>query len=348
MTIFHREMVRGKSYADHLMREFEIYRPWIRKKIRSLYWGGGSPLELDPKQLLPFYDVLNRNFDFGEAEITFESNPHWSAYSSYYDAMNRISIGVQSFSPKQLATLGRPYAVCSSFLRDIGERIKNVSFDMIFDIPGAEEKDFEKDIKEALALAPPHLSWYSLELDSPGLRSQMPSYQEKMEPPRLFQRLVESMNRAGYEHYELSNFARSDSMSVHNLAYWEQKPYLGLGPGAVGTLPVKGGGFLRYTNVKSLKRYIQCLEEGRAPYGEIERLSPIDLVNEHIMLHMRRSEGVDTEAFQEKFNFSFMEQASPVLKKYPDFFDTSTKRRIRLNARGFAYYNSICAELFII
>lgn len=282
------------AYVDALVAELALEHDALEPELETVFLGGGTPTFTEPGSLERLLAALP-----SAAEITVEANPETVtralARMLRSRGVNRISLGVQSFRPRLLEVLGRvvrPETVRGAFyrLRDAG--FDNISFDLIYGIPGQDPSDLEGDLTDALELGPEHLSCYELEA-KPGTRfthahgDELERQSERMEC--YFELVVERLTGAGYRWYETANFCRSndsrDLRSRHNLAYWLGRDYLGLGVGAVSTIAGK-----RWRNTPRLAGYMQALEAGIAPEREREPLSRETRRRERVMLGLRLDE----------------------------------------------------------
>ncbi len=281
------------AYVDALLAELELERAFLAQELETVFLGGGTPTFTEPAALERLLASLPP-----AAEVTVEANPETVtpelARMLRSRGVSRISLGVQSFRQHLLGVLERvvqPDTVRRSFyhLRDAG--FDNISFDLIYGIPGQTSSDLEADLTDALELGPEHLSCYELEA-KPGTRfthahgEELERQADAMEC--YFELVVERLTGAGYRWYETANFCRAsepDLRSRHNLAYWLGRDYLGLGVGAVSTI-----GGRRWRNTPRLARYIQALELGRAPEREVEPLPHDVRRRERVMLGLRLDE----------------------------------------------------------
>ena len=282
------------AYVNALLAELELERGLLAGDVDTVFLGGGTPTFTEPVALARLLSGLPR-----AAETTVEANPETVtpglAALLREHGVNRVSLGAQSFQPHLLATLERrasPEDVRRAVhtLRDAG--FDNVSFDLIYGIPGQSAGDLERDLAEALALEPEHLSCYELEA-KPGTRfthahgDELERQAEAMED--YFERVVATLMGFGYRWYETANFCRLDDdrdlRSRHNLGYWLGHDYLGLGVGAVST--VEG---LRWRNAPSLPRYLASLQRGERPARELEPLAADVLARERVLLGLRLDE----------------------------------------------------------
>ena len=293
VTVVGRAGDRG-AYVDALLAELELERGLLAEQADTVFLGGGTPTLTEPAALARLLAGLPR-----AAETTVEANPETVtpglAALLREHGVNRVSLGAQSFQPHLLATLerrARPEDVRGAVrtLREAG--FDNVSLDLIYGIPGQSEADLERDLAEAIALEPEHLSCYELEA-KPGTRfthahgEELERQADAMED--YFERVVEALTVAGYRWYETANFCRIDGArdlrAHHNLGYWLGRDYLGIGIGAVST--VAGN---RWRNAPSLPRYLAALEGGERPARELEPLDPDVRARERVILGLRLDE----------------------------------------------------------
>jgi oxygen-independent coproporphyrinogen III oxidase len=281
------------GYVDALLRELELERGLLAPDLESVYLGGGTPTFTRPDALERLLDALP-----AAAEVTVELNPETAtpelARALSRNRVNRVSIGAQTFHMHLLDVLERratPDDVRRALhiVRDAG--IDNISLDLIYGIPGQEPADLARDLAEAVALEPEHVSAYELEA-KPGTRfthahgAELERQAESMET--YFERVVETLTAAGYRWYETANFCRvepRDLRAKHNLGVWLGRDYLGLGVGAVSTIESR-----RWRNAPSLARYVAALERGDRPPRQVEELPDAVRDTERVMLGLRLDE----------------------------------------------------------
>ncbi len=301
VTVVGRDRDHG-AYVDALLAELGFERGLLADEVDTVFLGGGTPTVTEPAALARLLAGLPR-----AAETTVEANPETVtadlAALLREHGVNRVSLGAQSFQPHLLETLerrARPEDVRAAVqtLREAG--FDNVSLDLIYGIPGQSTADLERDLAEAIALEPEHLSCYELEA-KPGTRfthahgEELERQADAMED--YFERVVEVLTGAGYRWYETANFCRPDDgrdlRSRHNLGYWLGRDYLGLGIGAVST--VAG---TRWRNAPSLPRYLEAFQRGERPARELEPLDAGLQARERVLLGLRldqplRLDGLD-------------------------------------------------------
>jgi len=306
VTVVGRDGEHG-AYADALLSELELEGSLLAGALESVYLGGGTPTLTEPRVL----EHLLRSLP-GAREVTVEANPETVtpelAVLLAGCGVDRVSLGAQTFSSRLLRTLDRvaqPDDVRRAFyrLRDAG--IGNISLDLIYGIPGQEPADLARDLAEALALEPEHISAYELEA-KPGTRfthahgDELERQAESMES--YFERVVETLSSAGYRWYETANFCRVQSNEAggvdlrakHNLGYWLGRDYLGIGVGAVSTIENR-----RWRNAPSLARYVASLAQGERPPRELEELPADVRATERVMLGLRLDEPLPLEGLEQ-------------------------------------------------
>jgi putative oxygen-independent coproporphyrinogen III oxidase len=282
------------AYVAALLTELELEQPLLAGEVETVFLGGGTPTFLEADALTELLEALP-----AATELTIEANPETVtpdlARRLRGGGVTRVSLGAQSFQPHLLDVLERratPDVVRRAFyhLRDV--QFDNISLDLIYGIPGQSAADLERDLEAALELQPEHLSLYELEA-KPGTRfthahgEELSRQAEAMED--YLERVVDVLRSAGYRWYETANFCLEagradgrDLRSLHNLAYWRGRDYLGLGIGAVSTV-----GHRRWRNAPRLRGYIDALDAGVRPPRELEPLPPEVRARERAMLGLR-------------------------------------------------------------
>ena len=297
------------SYLEHLLEEFQSYDI---QKLRTLYIGGGTPTALSASQLEVLLKGLTKNLDLSVLEeLTIEANPGDLDADKIAvlknSAVNRVSLGVQTFDDKMLKKIGR-----SHLEKDIYENIDrlklagfdNISIDLIYALPGQTMEQVKENVAKAIGLDIPHMSLYSLILENHTVfmnrmrRGKLPLPKEELEA-EMFEYIIAELERAGFEHYEISNFSKTGFESRHNLMYWDNAEYYGIGAGASGY--VNG---VRYKNHGPIRHYLSAVEEGNARITE-EHLSQKEQMEEEMFLGLRKKSGVSMARFEEKFGRSF-------------------------------------------
>jgi oxygen-independent coproporphyrinogen-3 oxidase len=310
------------AFTEALQKEMQMAE--FSFPADTIYFGGGTPSVLDPDQIDRIIRAAYQCFSIAEsAEITIEVNPGTVSFEKLktYRRMgvNRLNIGVQSFQDEHLRFLGRIHSGSDAkhaidWAKKAG--FDNIGLDLIYGIPGQSEAIWLADLDAALEFAPAHLSCYMLTYpEGTPIEKQRqaglfyPSDDNTVSS--LFLKTGEYLSRHGYLHYEISNFARSESlMSRHNRKYWNDVSYLGFGPSAHSFIKPE-----RFWNVRSVKRYIQRIDAGKRPISGKEELTRDQQMMEAIYLGLRQKQGIDIARFNQKFGMSFEETFKDILKR---------------------------------
>ncbi len=326
-------------------------------QIETIYLGGGTPSQLTGDQLRQLFLYINKVYGMEHVkEVTMECNPdditvQYAETLSQFP-INRISMGVQTFSNERLRFLHRrhtaeqiPLAV--ERLRKIG--IRNISIDLMFGFPDETLDDWHRDINEALRLYVEHLSAYSLmyEEGTPLYRllehGKISETDEELSL-QMYNDLIDRLTEAGYEHYEISNFAKSSFRSLHNSNYWNQTPYIGLGAAAHSY----DGHDVRRWNVDNVLQFIEGVEKGQ-PVFEEEKIDDDTRYNDIVMTALRTCEGLNLRLLSDEQRTYCIEQAqqfidtkekSPLLERNGDY--------MRLTRQGLFVSNMVMSELMKI
>ena len=340
------------SYLEHLLEEFRSYDI---QKLRTLYIGGGTPTALSASQLEVLLDGLTKNLDLSVLEeLTIEANPGDLDADKIavlkQSPVNRVSLGVQTFDNKMLKKIGR-----SHLEKDIYENIDrlklagfdNISIDLIYALPGQTMDQVKENVAKAISLDIPHMSLYSLILENHTVfmnrmrRGKLPLPKEELEA-EMFEYIIAELEQAGFEHYEISNFSKLGFESHHNLMYWDNAEYYGIGAGASGY--VDG---VRYKNHGPIRHYLSAVEAGDARITE-EHLSQREQMEEEMFLGLRKKSGVSVARFEEKFGRSFEGLYGEIIR---DLVQQGLMQidgdRVRMTKRGL-FLGDTVAERFIL
>ena len=340
------------SYLEHLIEEYDSYDI---KKLRTLYIGGGTPTALSARQLAFLLEKLTDKLDLSYLEeLTIEANPgdlDQEKIAVLKDSpVNRVSLGVQTFNDRMLKQIGR-----SHLEKDIYENIANlkkagfdnISIDLIYALPKQTMEDVKINVAKAIALGIPHMSLYSLILENHTVfmnrmrRGKLPLPKEDLEA-EMFDYIIAELEKAGFEHYEISNFSKLGFESRHNLMYWDNAEYYGIGAGASGY--VDG---VRYKNHGPIRHYLQAVEAGNTRVQE-EVLTLKEKMEEEMFLGLRKKSGVSKKRFEEKFGISFEEQYGAVVSELTEQGLLVPDRDIvRMTKQGL-FLGDTVAEKFIL
>jgi len=344
-----RRTVPVAEYGDALRGELAIRfddAPEAAHALDTVYLGGGTPSRLGGDGIANALDAVRERFPLAPgAEVTIEANPDDvtpNAARAWRDAgVNRISLGSQSFDPEVLRWMHRTHDVAQigravDAVRGAG--IANVSLDLIFAVPTAMHRDWERDLGHALALEPAHLSLYGLTIEpgTPLGRWHARGAVAEADEDRYadeFLRAHDAMGAAGFEHYEVSNFARPGLRSRHNSSYWRGVPYIGLGPAAHGF-----DGVTRRWNVASYVDWTRRVAERCDPRAGEEQLTPADRIAEQVYLGLRTTDGLALERGEE----------ARVGRWIDEGWATLDAGRLRLTAAGWLRLDALAADLTVV
>ncbi|MFP4257353.1 MAG: radical SAM family heme chaperone HemW [Desulfobacterales bacterium] len=345
-----------QAYADALVREMSLRASFIPDAaFDTVYLGGGTPSTLDPSTLGRILEAAHRHFSIDPAaEITMEANPGTVAPKTLSACrsvgVNRINIGVQSFNDKNLAFLGRIHSAQQAKDSIYAARragFENIGLDLIYGLPGQDAASWQKDLSCAAAFAPSHISCYMLTMEE-GTKMAKDRDAKKFTPlceelvSSMFLQASEYLCSAGYQHYEISNFALSDkTRSAHNQKYWKNASYVGLGPSAHSYIEPE-----RSWNHRSLHRYIRAVCQNRLPTEDSEHLAGSQLMIEALYLGLRQSDGIDIKKFENRFKKNFHQMLAPQLDHLASSGLLSlTTRTCRPTLQGMLYMDSIVSRL---
>jgi oxygen-independent coproporphyrinogen-3 oxidase len=304
------EEVKNK-YLTNLTKEIEAYKAHFKIQPRTIYFGGGTPSLLLPEEI---ESILQRFNTSNTIEATLEINPV-SITCEYANklkqtSINRISLGAQSFVDEELKLLGRLHnskQIIKAYdhLRAAG--FTNISLDLIYGLPRQKKSDLLFSIEKSIELDPEHISTYCLSLDEDvPLFSQKALIPDDETVSEFYYLIRKKLISAGFEQYEISNFARKRFESEHNLCYWKDKFYLGLGPAAAGYIDL-----FRYTNPADIKKYFQM-----DLFLNWKKISDEDHEKEFIFLALRKTKGMNLKDFQFSFKENFLLKYEKEIAKY--------------------------------
>jgi len=339
---------RAARYLDALRAEIAA-APMVR--ARTLFFGGGTPSLYDPRVIGELIALVRERFALPhDAEITLEANPDPALVERipglHAAGVNRLSIGAQSFAADELRALGRRHAaddVRRAVAAARAAGFTNVSIDLMFGVPGQTTESWNATLDAVVALGIEHVSCYGLTVEAgtpyatwfardPG------AFAADALEARLYAIAMDRLRSAGYEHYEISNWAKPGFRSQHNAVYWANESYLGLGVGAASYL-----GGVRSTHTKSLEEYVDAALAGRPIPGEAERLEGAAAAGEAIMLALRTAEGVDVVRFRERYGVDMHDAYGTVIGELVEAgMLVSDAATVRLTERGRFVANDVC------
>jgi oxygen-independent coproporphyrinogen-3 oxidase len=336
-------------------KELNLRKDYLNEEINTIYFGGGTPSLLADQQISYLLNEINNAYNVSpNAEITLEANPediNKDKAKSLIDAgINRISLGVQSFDDEILISLNRLHSKTAALeaiqiLQDTG--FINLTIDLIYGIPGQSIETWQKNLVQATELEIPHLSCYALTIEE---KTAFGQWQKtgKLNPvtdlryEEDYNVMCNHLAEKSYVHYEVSNFAKPGRESQHNSSYWQQAPYLGLGPGAHSYNRER-----RQFNVSNNATYIKSLALGKLSMEE-EILTRSQIYNEYLLTGLRTNNGIDLTQIKQNFGFDILDQHRAFLQQCDDnnlvVFDDN---HLKLTDKALILADSIIIELMI-
>jgi oxygen-independent coproporphyrinogen-3 oxidase len=353
---------RYQPYANAVCGEIASATQARQPAADTIYLGGGTPSLLDAAALAEILGALRASFLLEAPEITLEADPETitpeKANSWRASGFNRTSLGVQSFNDRELQTTGRMHrradiARAAEILRTAG--FENISMDLIIGLPHQTRESWEQSVSELLDLRPEHISIYMLEVDegshlgkeslAGGTRYSAPAIPSDDAQAEFYDSACMRLATAGYDHYEISNWALAGRRSRHNLKYWQREPYLGLGAGAHSF-----DGKTRWANIHDSARYVAIIEQGISPREQIEPVTPEQALEEEFFLGLRQLDGIDLAQIARRYAAN---GTSARLTKIREQVDSLRAQRLLIFEAGrlrvapdrLTISNSILAEL---
>jgi len=350
-----------RQYAEALCQEIAVTPP-IGQPLQTIFFGGGTPSLLSVGQLASILEQLEQRFGISpNAEISLEMDPDTfdlNKLQGYRIAgINRVSLGVQAFQPQLLQTCGRSHTVADIYtaveiLQRVG--VTNFSLDLISGLPHQTLENWQATLDAAKAIAPTHISIYDLTVEPGTVFSRY--YQPGVQPlpsdettVQMYRQGRQSLVSAGYEHYEISNYAQPGYQCRHNRVYWENRPYYGFGMGAASYVQRQ-----RFTRPRKTKEYYAWVEQLVASGGVINcpQTEAKEVLLETLMLGLRLAEGISLAGLAVQFGKEVRAQIEHLLQPYQekgwvDIVEKSNDRQLLLtDPEGFLFSNVILADLF--
>jgi oxygen-independent coproporphyrinogen III oxidase len=338
-----------------MMRELEMQRHYLDEEVETIYFGGGTPSILPVESLRKLLKTIHEKFHVSNhAEVTLEANPddlmpdRLAAVRT--EGVNRLSIGIQSFDDDVLRLLHRAHSAkaatkCLEDARAAG--FANISIDLIYAIPGQPLDTWKKNIDLALTFRPEHISAYSLTIEEKTVfgrwsaKGKFAPVSEELSAEQL-DILQTTLDNAGYEQYEISNFSLPGYYSRHNSSYWKQQKYLGVGPSAHSYNLVE-----RQYNVSNNHEYLRAISSGRIP-ATIEKLSKEDRINDYLLTTLRTSWGADLSKLKNELEFDiFSEYGGYITNLVKNNLAVIEGDYLRLTSKGRFVADKISSDLFV-
>jgi oxygen-independent coproporphyrinogen III oxidase len=349
--------LKGKNdFLEALLKEAALQKDYLEgSPVETIYFGGGTPSLLESGELQDILSAIHKHYNVQPtAEITLEANPDDITADKLADwknsGVNRLSIGVQSFFEADLRWMNRAHSAeqarnCIKLSQDAG--FTNLTIDLIYGTPTLTDKNWDKNIGEAVKAGIPHLSCYALTVEQ-GTALEVMIKKNKVAAAdtevqaRQFTQLINRLQQEGYEHYEISNFALPGMRSRHNSAYWSGERYLGLGPSAHSF-----NGRSRQWNIAGNALYVHALKRDELPF-EKEELTHQQKVNEYIMTSLRTIEGLDLGFVSKNFGEEVVNQLQQNSRKYMDTGKLLHRdNHFQLTNEGKLFADGIAADLFM-
>ncbi len=341
--------------VEAMAKEIALRSHYLNEPVKTIYFGGGTPSVLSASDLGSLLAQCQRHFTISaNPEITLEANPDdlnaenlrtWKEMG-----INRLSIGIQSFHDAHLQMLNRTHTAAEAEngvkrAQDVG--LPNISIDLIYGIPAETHAIWEADVAKAMQLLVPHLSAYCLTIEEKtafGKWAKTGRFVPATDEFEVLQleHLLSALAQNGYQQYEVSNFCKGENYSRHNTAYWQQKPYLGIGPGAHSFDRIS-----RQANVANNARYVKSLAQNELPF-ERELLRKEDQVNEYFMTGLRTKWGVNVSFLLNQYGFDLEAERAEILQQWiKQGWCTYENRHLILTSKGRLLADQLAAELFI-
>lgn len=345
-----------EQYIEAVCKEIEMTNKYLDgDTIHSIYFGGGTPSQLDTTQIGRILNTVQAHHSIVQnCETTIELNPD-DVTSEYVESLrslpvNRVSLGIQTFNDNTLRFIHRRHTsqqAIDAVRRLQNHGFSNISIDLMFGFPGETLEDWQNDIEHALQLGIQHISAYSLMYEEGTELYRLLSSQQIHEideelSRNMYQTLMERLADAGFEHYEISNFAKPGYYSRHNSSYWNDTKYLGIGAGAHSY-----NGIIRQSNISNIKAYIDGIHEGM-PKCDTEMLTRNQQYNETVMTRLRTSQGLNTDIIKERFGTDYYNHLMTAATPYYNIgLLKIDEGNLSLTPKGIYISNDIIASLFV-
>lgn len=341
------------GYFNNLKKEIELYAEKMCVEIDSIYIGGGTPTYVKPKYIEEIVTLINKSFKLEKnIEFTIEANPNSinkEKLQVYKDlGINRISLGVQSFDDEILGKIGR-YHTKDMVLRDIelirNLGFKNLSIDLILNLPYQNQKKILKDLEYIRYIEPEHLSWYSLIIEKGSRfytlskKGMIDIFDQDLERD-LFLIIVNELKNIGLNRYEISNFAKEGFESYHNKKYWNGDGYIAFGLSASGFLSN-----IRYNNVKNFVKYEKLLKQNKFPVESFEFINQKEREKEYIIFKLRETSGINLKKFEEKFGHNILETYKKQIDKFTKYGYFKIDDALKFTAKGMDLSNEFYIDI---
>ena len=343
--------VESVHYVEALLKELKFYSTTLKSyNVPTVFMGGGTPTILPPSQLKKILDTVQQGFNLtSDCEITIEANPATIKLETLQEihaaGYNRISIGVQSFDEKELQLLERVHnekEIHSTVHRARSANFENLSMDLMFALPDQSTEKWQSHLKQATAKNPDHLSTYNLTIEPATAFFKLHEKGKLCLPHEdiqleMYETTIQVLEDAGYSQYEISNFSKPGMESQHNINYWNNGEYLGVGAGASSYLNGE-----RSKNINLPSIYIREIETKASAIHTREHLEPLQAMGETLMLGLRLLKGVSIDVFENRFQVSFQKVYGKVVESLLNQeLITLNENRIALSRKGLFLADSV-------
>ncbi|MFK8793052.1 radical SAM family heme chaperone HemW [Planococcus plakortidis] len=346
------------AYIESIGKELALWKQEgaLEEPLKTVFLGGGTPTALTPAQLERLLELIHQYVPMTKnVEWSSEANPDELTRDKmevlYKGGVNRLSMGVQTFDQDLLKRLGRTHANedvlrAVETAREIG--FSNISFDLMYGLPGQTMAQWDETLERAFAFDMPHFSAYSLIIEPKTVfynlmvKGKLNTVTEDLEGD-MYERLMDEMAKQGLHQYEISNFAKPGHESRHNLLYWDNEEYIGVGAGAHGY--VNG---VRYSNHGPLKKYMEPLESAERPVLDSTQVSIKAKMEEEMFLGLRKTTGVDIARFQEKFGAPLEKVYGEILRNEKAKGNLAVEQgRVKLTHKGRFVGNEVFEQFLL-
>lgn len=354
-----RERINEETWLEGYLKEIEYFKEFIKSRsIKTIFFGGGTPSLMSPSTIKSIIDKLYQISPFENIEITIEANPTSSSASKFKQfkeaGINRISIGVQSFSDKDLKFLGREHSYKEAIetIEQAAQIFDNYSFDLIYARPEQTIQEWNKELETALKYVKNHLSLYQLTIEK-GTSFYSDFQKKKFEIPdqelalELYELTGTMLKNKGLARYEISNYSLPGKESMHNLGYWKYREYLGIGPGAHSKIKFDQTNLHHIFMIHNPENWLNSVMGHSHGIQQNTRMIISEIALEYLMMGFRLEEGIDLEYFYTTFNKEIMTLLS---KEHLDYFETNNflsynEKNLKLTEPGKMVMNHIISKL---
>ncbi len=344
------------TMIEAISKEIDLqYEFLTERELTTIYFGGGTPSLLDADEIKSILDCLSHHYTWDDnIEITLEANPDDITKEKIQNlkagGINRLSVGIQSFIDKELIISNRAHNALESLnaikiCQDAG--INNLSLDLIYGMPNSTIETWQYNINKALELNVDHISSYALTVEPNTALEHMVKkgtihLPAETDVSQQYLELIKSLTSSGYDHYEISNFAKPKKYAIHNTNYWRSIPYLGIGPSAHSYQPT-----FRQWNISNNAKYIESIQNGIVPC-EIEETKYADQFNEYIMTRLRTMWGINLDDLHHKFSSQMKAVQNDISPYMKSNHVALIDNHYRLTPEGRLLADRIASDLFLV